>query len=117
MTAPPPDLGPAAALLKVLADDTRLRIVALLARGELCVCHIAAALELGQPNASQHLGVLRKAEVVHATRRGSWIYYSLRTDLDPARAGILDAVLIGVAGVTHADVGRLAALRPGIGCS
>ena len=48
-------------LLKALGDETRLRMVALLAHGELCVCHLESALELSQPTASRHLAVLRAA--------------------------------------------------------
>ena len=39
------DVRPTSGLLKALADDTRLRMVALLAQGELCVCHIRAILD------------------------------------------------------------------------
>lgn len=100
MPAPlsPTDVRPAAALMKALADENRLRIVALLSGGELCVCHIAAALELSQPNASQHLTVLKNAGVVEGERRGSWIHYRLRRDEDPARDRILTAVLASVGG-------------------
>lgn len=80
-------------LLKALADDNRLRIVALLAPGELCVCHIAAALELSQPNVSQHLGVLKGAGVVTSERRGGWVHYRLARQEDPARGRIVEAVL------------------------
>jgi ArsR family transcriptional regulator len=70
--APSPlDVRPTTGLLKALADDTRLRIVALLSRGELCVCHIASALDITQPNASQHLTVLRNAGVVDSRRKAT----------------------------------------------
>lgn len=95
--ATPLDVRPATGLLKALADDNRLRILALLARGELCVCHVAAALDLSQPNVSQHLTVLRNAGVVESERRGSWIHYRITPALDPVRGRILQAVLDGVA--------------------
>jgi ArsR family transcriptional regulator len=69
-------------LFKALADETRLRIVALLAHGELCVCHVEAALGLTQSNASRQLGVLRGAEVVEHRREGSWVYYRLTAQAD-----------------------------------
>ena len=93
---PPAIVRPAASLMKALSDETRLRIVALLAGGELCVCHIAAALELSQPNASQHLTVLKNAGVVEGERRGNWIHYRLLRGVEPGRDGILDAVLASV---------------------
>ena len=60
------DVRPATSLLKALSDDNRLRMVGLLARGEQCVCHIATALDLTQPNVSQHLTVLRHAGLVES---------------------------------------------------
>jgi ArsR family transcriptional regulator, arsenate/arsenite/antimonite-responsive transcriptional repressor len=64
-------------LFRALGDETRLRIVALLSHGELCVCHLETALDLSQPNVSRHLGILRAAGVVEGRRDGSWMYYSL----------------------------------------
>src|SRR5690349_22412037 len=68
---------PLTKLFRALGDETRLRIVALLAHGELCVCHIETALELSQPNVSRHLGILRAANVVDSRRDGTWVYYSI----------------------------------------
>lgn len=66
-------------LYKALADETRLRILALLlAEGELCVCDIIAALKLPQSTVSRHLAILRKTGWVDDRRCGLWIYYSLR---------------------------------------
>lgn len=72
-----PDVSNTTRLLKALGDENRLRIVALLAHGELCVCHVETALEIPQPTASRHLSVLRAAGVVEARRDGSWVYYRL----------------------------------------
>lgn len=69
-------------LFKALGDETRLRIVALLSHGELCVCHIEAALGLSQPNASRQLGVLKAAGVVEPRREGTWVYYRLADQED-----------------------------------
>lgn len=68
---------PLSRLFRALGDETRLRIVALLSHGELCVCHLEKALDLSQPNASRHLGVLKAAGVVDSRRDGTWVYYSL----------------------------------------
>lgn len=99
---PPLDVRPTSGLLKALADDTRLRILGLLSHGDLCVCHIAAALDISQPNASQHLTVLRNAGVVEGRRQGSWMYYRLCEEQDPVRARILRAVIDGFDGVATA---------------
>ena len=80
--APAPDVRDAARLFKALGDETRLRIIALLAHGELCVCHIHDALDLPQPNISRHLAVLRAAGVVEDRREGHWVYYRLTSPAD-----------------------------------
>ena len=71
------DVGPLSRLCRALGDETRLRIVALLAHGELCVCHLEEALGLTQPNASRQLGILRAAGVVDSRRAGTWVHYRI----------------------------------------
>ena len=73
-------------MFKALGDDVRLGIVALLAQGELCVCHIESALSLTQSNASRQLGILRAAGLVTAERRDKWVYYRLAPQDDTERA-------------------------------
>ena len=69
-------------LFKALGDETRLRIVALLSHGELCVCHLEEALGLSQPKVSRHLAILRMTGVVEHRREGSWVYYKLAPQAD-----------------------------------
>ena len=64
-----------AKIFKALADETRLRILALLLEGELCVCEIIAALELPQSTTSRHLAYLRNSGWVKDRRQGVWMYY------------------------------------------
>lgn len=68
----------APALLKVLAEPLRWRIVELLAREELCVCHVVEELDVAQPLVSHHLRVLRDAELVETSKFRYWTYYRLR---------------------------------------
>ncbi|MBI3449165.1 MAG: metalloregulator ArsR/SmtB family transcription factor [Acidobacteria bacterium] len=77
------DVAPVVRLFKALGDETRLRIVALLSHGELCVCHFQEALALPQTNVSRQLGVLRAAGVVGTRRSGSWVHYRLAKQNDP----------------------------------
>ena len=67
-----------AALLRVLADPGRLRILSLIhsqPTHEACVCHLTDSLELSQPTVSHHLRVLFEAGLVERERRGNWVYY------------------------------------------
>lgn len=82
-----------ASLLKVLADATRLRIVAMLASsGEVCVCDLTEPLGVSQPTISHHMKVLREAGFVVSERRGKWIYHELvAAKFDEVR----DALLVG----------------------
>lgn len=68
-------------LMKLLADDTRLTSVLMMMSGPRCVCDLMTALDLSQPKVSRHLAILRDASLVHAERRGQWVYYSLAPDL------------------------------------
>lgn len=78
-------------VLKALADPTRMRILALLGSGEVCVCHIHTALEVPQPTASRHLAHLKKLGLVEARKIGLWVHYRLRRLDDPAVQAVVDA--------------------------
>ena len=103
-----------ASLLRALADENRLRILALLAEGELCVCHIVEALGLSQPNTSQHLSVLRHAGVIRVERRGSWAYYRLSQPDDPHLARVVAEALAAVGPLSEAE--RAAVSRGSAAC-
>lgn len=74
---PESELGEMAELFKVFGDFTRIRILYILSRTELCVCDIAAVLGLTQPAVSYQLKLLRRARLVKARRDGRTVYYSL----------------------------------------
>jgi ArsR family transcriptional regulator len=64
-------------LLKVLADENRLRILNLLyVKGKLCVCDIEGTLGLTQSNVSRHLGRLKKDKIIIGEKRAQWVDYS-----------------------------------------
>jgi ArsR family transcriptional regulator len=96
-------------LFRALGDETRLRIVALLAHGELCVCHLERALDLSQPNVSRQLGVLRAAGIVDARRDGPWMYYSLAPQEHESVQAMLDRLvaLFGAERTIRADHAKL----------
>ena len=76
-----------------LSDPTRLRILALLGEGEVCVCHIHASLDVPQPTASRHLAYLRKAGLVSARRDGIWMHYGLTPQANPVVAAVIASAL------------------------
>lgn len=64
-------------ILKALADETRLRILAQVLKNEMCVCEIEASLGLTQSNASRHLTILKKAGVLESYKTAQWAYYKM----------------------------------------
>jgi DNA-binding transcriptional ArsR family regulator len=62
---------------KAVADPTRVRILKLLERGELCVCQITAVLDLAPATVSKHLTVLKTAGLLQQRRSGKWVHYRL----------------------------------------
>ncbi len=73
----PFDMDKSVQVLKILGDKTRLTIVALLMKRELCVCELLEVFEMSQPSISQHLRKLKDAGLVKEARKGQWVYYSL----------------------------------------
>jgi len=66
-----------AAVFKVLADQSRCRLMAaIIEAGELCVCDLAATVAMSESNVSHHLRVLRANGLVRARRAGKRVFYS-----------------------------------------
>ncbi|MBP8819959.1 MAG: helix-turn-helix transcriptional regulator [Syntrophomonadaceae bacterium] len=69
-----------AELFKVFGDTTRVKILYALFAAEMCVCDIAALLNMSQSAISHQLRVLKQARLVKFRRQGKVIYYSLDDD-------------------------------------
>jgi ArsR family transcriptional regulator, arsenate/arsenite/antimonite-responsive transcriptional repressor len=97
-------------VLKALADPTRLRIIGLLAAGEICVCHIHESLGVPQPKTSRHLAYLRRAGVVVGRKDGLWVHYRL-AEMEPVVKAVVDAAAhaLGHLETAERDRKRLAA--------
>ena len=67
-------------IFKILSDETRLRIVVLLAQQELCVCQLSGILDVSQPKVSKNLAKLRDVNLVIDERKEKFVFYKLRTD-------------------------------------
>jgi ArsR family transcriptional regulator len=96
-------------VFRALADETRLRILALLRDGEVCVCHIQGGLQLPQPTISRHLAYLRKSGLVEARREGIWMHYKLANSMSPVINAVLSAALHALthAPSTDRDIARM----------
>jgi ArsR family transcriptional regulator, arsenate/arsenite/antimonite-responsive transcriptional repressor len=94
-------------IYKALSDETRLRIIKLLAHGELCVCDIVASLDIIQPKISFHLGVLKEAGLVKDRRVGKWIHYRLDDSEIFRRFLLLSTIEKAEGDLIHSDKMRL----------
>ncbi len=80
-------------IFKALADPTRLRIVLLLRRRELCVCELMAVLGMEQSRVSRHMRVLREAGIAEDVREGRWIIYRVPEEAKALLEGVLTGTL------------------------
>lgn len=104
-------------IYECLCDRTRLRILNLLSKGPLCVCHFQSVLKEPQVKISKHLGYLRARRMVQAQRRANWMVYSLPTKPSRELAANL-ACLQDCAkeeAVFQRDLARLRSLAPEVG--
>ncbi len=62
---------------KALGEITRLKIINILTKGEMCVCQIMDHLQLSQPAVSHHMKILKQAGLVVDRKQGKWTHYCL----------------------------------------
>ena len=79
-------------LFKAFSDETRLRILNLLAQRDHCVCEFQSILRVPQPTISRHLAYLRRTRLVEVERHGKMIMYSLAEPANPVHAALLRCV-------------------------
>ena len=82
-----PELAGLSAVMSMLSDPTRLRLVLLLCAGERRVSELVEVLRQPQPTVSHHLGLLRRARLLVTRREGKSIFYSLDRRLELAAEG------------------------------
>jgi ArsR family transcriptional regulator len=80
-------------LFQALGDRTRVRILNLLAEGEICVCFFVEVLDEPQPKISRHLAYLRGAGLVGTRREAKWMHYRITPPEHPAARRAFEAVL------------------------
>jgi ArsR family transcriptional regulator len=114
-----PVAGDLGRLFRGFADPTRIRILNLLAAGELCVCDLVEMLGVPQPTVSRHLAYLRRAGLVTATRDLRFAYYQLATPTGAVHRSLLKCVrtcftsLGALARERRAARGRVGSRSPG----
>src|ERR1700753_3968723 len=105
------DLATASSVLRLLADPTRVRLLALLEREELTVAELSAVLHLAQPRVSTHLAKLKEAGLVRDRRAGVSAYYRFNTELDEKSEALLQALTSNIDdAVIQEDARRLPAM-------
>ena len=87
-------------LLDALTNPTRMRLVRLLLREELCVCELVDALRTPQYKVSRHLSRLRNIGLVEARRNGRWMYYGIgrRVGLEGFHQDLLKVIDVHLTG-------------------
>jgi DNA-binding transcriptional ArsR family regulator len=80
-------------IFKALADPTRLRIMILLRRRDLCVCELMFILGMEQSRISHHMRVLRDAGIAEDVREGRWIIYRVPEEARAFLAGLFAGAL------------------------
>jgi len=81
-------------LLKALSDKTRLRIINLLYKREVCNCEITEILNISQPAVTKHIKKMKKIGILNERRKGWWSYYSLNLKDEEFKKIILDVLSI-----------------------
>jgi len=64
-------------LLKLIGEESRLKILCILKQGQHCVCEIEEHVDQSQSLISHHLKDLKEAGLIEAEKKGLWVYYSL----------------------------------------
>lgn len=81
------------AVMKALADENRLRIVAALKEQELCLCQLVELLGLATSTVSRHASILQQARLVESRKAGRWTYFRLAEQAPPVAADANELVI------------------------
>jgi DNA-binding transcriptional ArsR family regulator len=106
-----PNLDATVSIAKALGHPARVRALAMLRSGELCVCQITAVLELATSTVSLHLRELKRCGLITERRSGRWVHISLAED--PEVTPWIDLAVAGAAADQRlaGDLEKVAELR------
>src|SRR6202161_42461 len=91
-------------MFRAFSERTRLRILHLLLKGEMCVCDIVSITRVPQPRASRHLAYLLRAGLIVKRKQGLGAYYRLTSAASPFHRSLIKCLK-----QCFRDVRRLAA--------
>ena len=103
---PAPTIEDLDAVFKGFADPTRIRILNVLAAGELCVCDVVELLRVPQPAVSRHLAYLRRMGLVEATREWKYAHYRLAEPAHTVHRSLIQCVRACFRGIPSLDKER-----------
>lgn len=104
-----PSLDDIDAVFRGFADPTRIRILSLLAAGELCVCDIVDILDVSQPTVSRHLAYLRRTGLVDVRYEAKFAHYRLATPSNAVHQNLINCARSCFLGIATLDNERRAA--------
>lgn len=111
MTVSVPVVADLDSLFRGFADPVRLRVLSVLAAGELCVCDIVSILELPQPTVSRHLAYLRRTGLVEVTREWKYAHYRLAEPANAIHRNLVNCVASCFTGIPSLDRERRQAVK------
>lgn len=65
---------------KALGEETRLRMLEIIAEEELCNCQLMERMNISQSLVSHHIKILKQAGIIDERRNGKWMYYTINTE-------------------------------------
>ncbi|QUI23409.1 winged helix-turn-helix transcriptional regulator [Vallitalea pronyensis] len=81
---------------KALSDETRFKLFLLLAEKQLCVGGLAKVLGISESAVSQHLKVLRNADLIKGEKVGYYVHYKVQKDILEELKGVIEQLANGV---------------------
>ena len=87
---------------KAMGEDTRVKILSMLLKEEMCICELIEELGLSQSAVSHHMKILKQADLVNDRRDGKWTFYSINKDGFAAHmGGLQEKFVIPIAAYTY----------------
>lgn len=87
---------------KAMGEDTRVKILTMLLKEEMCICELIDELGLSQSAVSHHMKILKQADLVNDRRDGKWTFYSINKDgFATHLAGLQENFVIPIAAYTY----------------